>query len=371
MGSCACYHLAKRGAKILGLERHAIPNGEAAHHGHSRIIRLAYFEHPDYVPLLRRAYENWEDLAQASGVKLLHKVGGVYMGAPNSTLIAGSLKAMLEHGIPHERLTRQQVLDRYPMFRLPEHWEGLTEPDTGFIIPELAVSAFTDRALRYGADLHGHEAVLDWEQTEHGVSVRTDRKRYEADKLLFTAGAWSNRLMKDLGVQLSVTRQVFAWVWPRRPELFAYGRFPVWIIEPDGLDGQVYGFPMMPDRPGFKVGLHKPATPTDPDSFEREPMPGDEDTYRPTLKAHIPDANGQLLSLQACLYANSPDGHFIMDQHPTCHRVVVGCGFSGHGFKFASAIGEALADLTQHGKSDLPIEFLGLSRFQGASTAQD
>jgi sarcosine oxidase len=364
MGSATCYQLAKRGLRVLGLEQFDIPHALGAHHGQSRVVRMAYFEHPDYVPLLKRAYENWAGIEADSGQKLLHQVGGIYMGRPDSEAIAGSLKAMRLHDLPHEQLTRDQVLQRYPMFRLPEDFVGLFEPVTGFVVPELAVSAFAEQALRRGAVLRAREPVRYWHADGQGVSVTTDQGSYHAGRIVFCGGAWTSRLVADLGVQLRVTRQVLAWVWPRRPELFAYGRLPVWVIE-TGQGGQHYGFPMMPDRPGFKLALHKVAEETDPDRVNRDVQPGDEQTFRPLLRDYIPDADGPLLSLATCLYTNSPDSHFIIDVHPQRPNVTIACGFSGHGFKFASVVGEILADYATDGRTNLPAQFLGLRRFGG------
>jgi sarcosine oxidase len=363
MGAAACCHLARRGARVLGLERFSIPHARGAHHGHSRVIRMAYFEHPDYVPLLGRAYHNWRQLERDSGQRILYQTGGLYLGRPDSEAIAGSLGAMKQHGLEHEELTRRQVLERFPMFRVPEGFVGLWEPVTGFVLPEQAVSSFAMQALEHGAELHGQEPVLDW--SPDGV-VRTSRGVYHGKQLVFCGGAWTNRLVQDLGVPLVVTRQVLGWVWPRNPELFALGRLPVWMIE-TGAGGQHYGFPMMPDRPGLKLALHLPASPTDPDAVVREPLPGDEATFRPVLRDFIPQADGPLLSLETCLYTNSPDSHFIIDRHPRHANVTLACGFSGHGFKFASVVGEVLADLALVGRTSLPISLFSLRRFGAGS----
>jgi len=236
-GASTCFQLARRGMKVLGLEKSSIPNAEASHHGHSRLIRLAGLTRTDDIPLLRRAYENWDDLQRLCGQKILHRTGGIYLGAPDSRLIVDARRSIVEYGVDCEELSQQQVVDRFPMFRPAEHWVGLIEPDAGLLVPELAVSAFADRALRYGAELRGHSPVMDWEVNGQGVCVKTDRKKYEADKLVFCGGAWSGQLLGDLGLNIRVSRQVLAWLWPRRPELFAYGRFPVWVLQPDGPPG--------------------------------------------------------------------------------------------------------------------------------------
>ena len=222
-----------------------------------------------------------------------------------------------------------------------------------------------EAALRAGAELHGREPVVDWTSDAKGVTVRTNRAEYHANQLVFCGGPWTAQLVQDLGVPLVVTRQVLAWVWPPDPARFALGRFPVWAI--DHLDGTLhYGFPMMPDVPGFKIAHHAPGQSTTPDGVDRNPQPADEQSFRPALSTMIPSADGPLLSMKVCLYTNSPDHHFIIDRHPHHPGVTLACGFSGHGFKFASVVGQILADLALTGSTPLPAQFLQLNRFSSS-----
>ena len=360
MGSAACYQLAKRGARVLGLEQFDIPHARGSSHGQSRMIRMAYYEHPDYVPLLRRAYELWDEIERETGQKLLHVTGGIYMGAPDGEVVAGSLQSARQHGLGHELLDPADLRRRYPQFRVPDSWQGLYEDRAGFLLPERSVAAYAEAALRRGAVLHGHEPVVAWRATPAGVGVVTTRGEYEAERLVFCGGPWSSKLLGDLGAPLVVTRQVMGWVWPKVPELFGMDRLPVWAIEKPG--GLYYGFPMMPDSPGLKLADHSFGTPTDPDGVAREVTGEDEQTFRPALERYIPDADGPTLAVRTCLYTHSPDHHFVIDRHPRHERVTVACGFSGHGFKFASVVGEVLADLALRGETALPAQFLGLAR---------
>jgi len=362
MGSAACYHLAKRGARVLGLEQFNIPHELGSSHGFSRMIRSAYYEHADYVPLLRRAWQLWEDLGRESGRPLLHATGGVYIGPGDSGFIHRSADAARRHGLPHQMLDRQQLAAKCPQFFVPDDYVALHETYAGFIEPERAISAHTSLAMQNGAEIHGNEPVTDWSSDDQGVTVRTARDTYRADQLIFCGGAWSDRLVRDLGVELVVTRQVLGWVQPKRTRLFDMGSFPVWAI--DHLDGTIhYGFPILTDSPGLKVAHHRAGPRTTPETVVRHTLPGDEDDFRGVLTKFLPDADGPLLSIRICLYTNSPDGHFIIDRLPKHDRVTIACGFSGHGFKFATVVGEVLADLATTGKTDLPITFLGLNRF--------
>ena len=370
MGSSACYQLAHRAARVLGLEKFDIPHNLGSSAGFTRMIRLAYYEHPDYVALLRRAYELWHELEADSGQQLLHVTGGLYIGRPDSVLVAGCLRSAQEQSIAHEMLDADQLGDRYRQFRLPGDFVALHERGAGFLVPERVIATAAEQALRRGAQLRTREPVTDWQASESGVTVQTPKGRYTSDRIVFSGGAWNGALLKDLGVELTVTRQMAGWVWPRKPQLFGIDSFPCWAIDFNDTDqhkGIYYGFPMTADNPGFKIALHWPMSVVDPDAVVRDVLPGDEDTFRPLLRQVFPDADGPLLAMRTCLYSNSPDSHFIVDQLPNgapWHgRVTVACGFSGHGFKFASVIGQVLADLATAGKTDLPIDFLSLSRF--------
>lgn len=368
MGSAACWQLARRGVRVLGLEQFDIPHSRGSSHGFSRMIRLAYHEHADYVPLLRRAYENWHELESVSGQKLLHITGGVYAGPPGSDRLARTSTAAESHGIPYERLSPAELTHRYAPFHLPDDYEILFEPSAGFLLPEKAIAAQVISALNAGAEIHAHEPVVSWQPlgtsgAGEGVSVTTSRGTYEAGRVVFCGGAWTVRLVQDLGVPLRVTRQTLGWTWPREPRLFELGKFPVWsIAREDGTSH--YGFPMMPDNPGFKTAHHHRNDETTVDTVIRDPLPGDEADIRYPISRFLPAAEGPLLGLRVCLYTNTPDAHFIVDTHPQDSRVVIACGFSGHGFKFASVMGEVLADLATEGKTAHPIGFLGLKRFE-------
>jgi sarcosine oxidase len=363
MGSAACYHLARRGARVLGLEQFDVPHSLGSGHGYSRMIRLAYFEHPDYVPLLRRSYELWDQLQAELGRDVIHVTGGLMLGPPGAEVVEGSIRSVREHGLPHEILDAAETSKRFPQFVIPEHYRVLHDHKAGLLLPERAIAGYAELALRGGAELHGREAVVDWQTDGSGVTVRTAKQAYRAAKVIFCGGAWTSRLVSELGVALTITRQPLVWVWPKTPELFELGRMPVWIMEHrDGSNH--YGFPMLPDNPGLKLATHvRGSVVADPDALDRQPHDADEQAIRPMLRDHLPAADGPVLSVRICMYTNSPDSHFIVDRHPRHPNALLACGFSGHGFKCASALGEALAELALDGKSRLPLGFLGLSRF--------
>ncbi len=372
MGSACCYHLAQRGVRVLGLEQFDIPHSLGSSGGQSRLIRLAYYEHPDYVPLLRRAYRNWDELGERLGREVLHRTGCLYLGRPDDHLVSGTLRAAADHDLHIEEVDRARLAEQFSTFAVPEDFAALFEPEGGFVLSERAIEGHVELALRAGAQVRAREGVREWKVEGDGVAVTTERGRYSADRIVFCAGAWSDRLVRDLGVELSVTRQPLGWVWPSEPDRYEIGRFPCWAIQDDAPDfeGIYYGFPLLPasrfaGERGLKLAHHFVGTPCDPDNVDREPRLADEEDFRPALRRFLPGADGPTLVRRVCMYTVTPDEHFIVDRHPEHERVTVACGFSGHGFKFASAIGEALADFTVDGRSELPVGFLGLGRFSG------
>ncbi len=371
MGAAACYELLRRdpSRRVLGLEQFEIPNARGSHHGYCRAFRTAYFEHPDYVALLRSALNLWREIEAETQTKLLHLAGGLYMGRPESALVRDSIRAARLHNLPHALLSRAELASRFPQFCVEGDAVGFFEEQAGYVRCEKAVQAYATAARQRGAELHEFECVQFWRAGPSGAHVTTDRDTYEADQLLITAGPWAGRLLAELGVELRVTRQVAAWLRPAAAEPFASERFPVWGIDP-GADGRPcgiwYGFPLTPETPGLKIAHHWPGQPCDPQTVDRVATPEDVAPLGEAMRRYVPEGHGDLVNAQVCLYANSPDGHFIIDRHPdpSMHdRVTIACGFSGHGFKFVSVVGKALAEIVLEGRSSEPIDFLGLARF--------
>lgn len=363
MGSATLSHLASRGHRVLGIERFAIPHELGSSHGLTRIIRLAYYEDPSYVPLLRRAYELWRTLQQAIGEQLLHITGSIDAGPPDSQVFAASRRSCELHGLPHEVLTGAELNRRFPGYHLPPETLAVLQPDGGFLLPEKCVEAHVALARGHGAEVHQHEQVLDWEPRADGVRVRTDRATYEAERLVITAGAWAGSLIEPLRKLAIPERQVVAWFQPRRPELFVPDRFPVFnLVAPDG---RYYGFPTF-EVPGFKVGrYHHREEQTDPDGVDRQIHPIDEEILRQFVERYFPDGAGDTLTASTCMFTNTPDEHFLIGVHPSYSQVSFAAGFSGHGFKFCSVVGEIMADLAEHGATRHDIRLFRLERFTG------
>jgi sarcosine oxidase len=361
MGSAAVYHLARRGKRVLGLERFDVPHEMGSSHGVTRIIRLAYYEDPSYVPLLRRAYELWRELQVEAGEQLLHITGSIDAGPAGSEVPEGSLLSCRSHDLPHELLDAADIGRRFPAYRLPQGHVGVLQSDGGFLLPERCIVAHVAGAQALGAEVHAREPVVGWEPKGDGVVVRTERGAYEADRLILSAGAWLGKLAPSLARMAVPERQVLAWLQPRRVDLFQPERFPVFNLMTE--EGRSYGFPVH-GIPGFKLGLyHHRHENVDPDTIERQPDADDERVLREIAERYFPDGAGPTMALKVCMFTNSPDEHFLVDLHPEHPQVVVASPCSGHGFKFASVMGEILADLAVEGRSRHDISLFKLGRF--------
>jgi sarcosine oxidase len=364
MGSAAAYHLARRGQRVLGLEQFAALHEQGSSHGLTRIIRLAYHEHPSYVPLLRRSYELWHELERTAGEELLVTTGSLEGGPGDGETFRGALEAAELHDLPHEVLDATELRARYPAYAgFDATTRVVFQPDGGFLLAERTVRAHLDAAAAAGADLRFDTPVRAWEPTgSGGVRVVTDGGVHEADRLVICAGAWAGRLVPALAGLAAPERQVLAWLSPRRPELFTPERFPVFLIDVD--EGSYYGFPTH-DGHGFKFGwYHHFREPIDPDDPDRSTRPDDEAALRAFAERYFPDGAGPTELLKACMFTNSPDEHFLIDRLPDAPQVSVAAGFSGHGYKFCSVVGEIMADLAIEGSTRHAIGLFRLDRFE-------
>ena len=349
-GSAAAYHLAKRGLDVLGIDRFGRGHTLGSSGGLSRIIRLSYYEHPDYVPLLRRAWDLWRELERESGETLLTQTGGLYLGPPEGELVAGSLASARTHTLAHELIDAKEVRKRFPVFHVERDWVGLVDEQAGWLAPERCIETHLRMAERHGATLRFEEPIDRWERdgagvrvTNAGVRVTSASGTYRAKRLVLAAGAWMSRLLPSLAPHLWIERNVLFWFEPTA-QREAFANLPVYIVqEPERM---FYGFPLDPEH-GVKVaGLHF-GDRVDPDHVDREPSARDEERLRSWLARRMPLANGERRLAKVCMYTNSPDGQFVIDRVVDA-PVVFASACSGHGFKFAAVIGELLADIITH-----------------------
>jgi len=360
MGSAALYHLGRRGERVLGLEAFTEGHRQGSSHGESRIIRMAYYEHPGYVPLLRRAYDLWADLERESGERLLRITGGLMIGNPASELVAGARTSADQHSLSYELLDSDEVRRRFPVLRLAPDEVALFEPSAGILSPEACLATHLQLAREAGAQTHHSEPVRSWRASNGGVEVVTDVDRYTADQAIFACGAWTGRILGEEKLPIRAERVTPFWLEPRKPALFELGRLPIFMWQQTE-GGHFYGFPHL-EWPGVKVAIHHTGRFCDPDSVDRQVNAEDERQLRAAIEQRIPALNGPVLSSVVCLYENSPDHHFLIDRLPDQPNVVFAGGFSGHGFKFSSVVGELLADLITRGQASADADFLRLHR---------
>ncbi|MDQ2802656.1 MAG: N-methyl-L-tryptophan oxidase [Pseudomonadota bacterium] len=363
MGSAAAWQLARRDQRVLGLEQYDIPHAMGSSHGISRIIRLPYYEDPNYVPLLRRAYELWRDIEAATGEELLVITGSLDGGVEDGELFQGALESARRHDLAHEILTGIEVNERFPGYRLPAELRMVYQPQGGLVASERAIVAHVRAALEREAEIHARERVIAWEARPggEGVMVTTDKGRYEAARLVLTAGAWIGELAAPLAGLAVPERQVLAWLQPRRPEWFRPDRFPVFNLAV--AEGRYYGLPIY-EVPGFKFGrYHHRGETAAADDIRREIDAEDERLLRQFAERYFPEGSGPTMALRSCMFTNTADEHFILDHHPLHSQVVLASPCSGHGYKFCSVIGEILAELaTGDGSTRHDIGFLRLDR---------
>lgn len=365
MGSAVSYNLAKRGLRVVNIERFNVNHKLGSSHGGTRIIRMAYFEDPRYVPLLRRAYRSWRELEARSGKRLLTVTGGLMIGRPEGELVRGVLRSANEHRIPHRVLSRAEMSQEYPVFALDGSMCAVREEEAGVLAAEECVKAFVGEAGAEGCEFRSSERVLGWDGQPGGVEVRTDAGAYSADHLVFCAGPWTSSLLPGL-VPTKCERQVPFWFSPSPGGRMGPEEMPVFICE-EGGGSLFYGIPDMGD--GVKIARTHGGEECEPDSVRREVTAEDQ---RPVLEFIGRRMRGVAVPPTAsttCIYTNTPDLNFAIGRVPGDDRVTVVSACSGHGFKFSSVLGEVAAEIALDGEASMDVGFIGLERFDGRASS--
>lgn len=359
-GSAALDHLARRGARVLGIEQFGPAHDRGSSHGETRAIRRAYYEHPDYVPLVDRAFALWRELEQATGRRLFSETGLVLAGRPECEAVAGTLHAAALHRLNIHPVPLDEARRRFPTFHFRDDEAVVYEREAGYLHVEECVRAHLDRAQAAAAAARFHEPVRRIELERGPIRVRTDQAEYQAGTLIVAGGAWSGQLLSELDLPLTVLRKLLFW-HPLAPgSQSQHAGAPVFLFqEPEGV---FYGFPCLDGRT-LKVAEHSGGLPiNDPDQLERCAAPREAAPVEAFVRRRLRDVECPAAKSAACMYTMTPDGHFIVDRHPLWPNVLMAAGFSGHGFKFTPAIGQALADLALDGRTTLPIDFLSARR---------
>jgi sarcosine oxidase len=360
MGSSVCYNLVSRGLRVLVIERFALNHPYGSSNGKSRIIRSAYAEGPNYVSLIKRSYELWHDLERRSGESVLQMTGAMYIGSPDASFVLESQRSAKENSLPYEILDSREIRERVPALRPDSGEIALYDPTSGVLFPEKCISTFV--RLSHGAEFRFNERVLGWESASNqpdNVKVLTEKGEYSASRLVLACGSWLPYLGGGVDLPLTCERQVSMWFNPlRNRESLCAGKLPVIVSE----SGETYFYALPDLGDGIKAARHHGGQISNPETVSRKVEPSDVKPVREFLKRKLPDAAGDLASAQVCIYTNTPDGHFLIDFHPSNQNVLLVSPCSGHGFKFASVIGEIAADLLINGSTRHDISRFGASR---------
>jgi sarcosine oxidase len=347
---------------VLALDRACPPHALGSTHGRTRIIREAYFEHPSYVPFIRRAYELWAQTERDAGERLFVQTGGLMIGRPDGEIVSGSLASARAHAVEHEVLSASETRRRFPVLEPQGDMVAVLERRAGILFPETIVAAQLRLAAAAGAEIRTDEPVAGWTAGREQVQVTTAAGHtYEAEGLVLAAGPWLRELLGARPLPLRGERQLMYWFSPNDSAGFQPARCPIALWDDPGLPA----FATFPDLgDGVKIAVHHGGAEADPATLDRVPRLEDERAVRERLARYVPSANGALREAAVCIYTNTPDGHFIIDHLDPSHRVVVASACSGHGFKFASAVGEAVACLASGTPLPLDLSLFSASRFQ-------
>lgn len=362
VGSATLSELARRGVRAIGLDRFPPGHDRGSSHGATRMIRQAYFEHPDYVPLVLRAFDLWGQLEARRGRRLYHEVGLLQVGPADGHVLQGVTASAKQHGLHIESLTAEETRQRFAGLLVPESMEALFETRAGYLEVENCIVTMAEEAVEAGAELQIGGAVRSWRVEGAGVVVETDTATFLGDRLIITAGAWAGQLLADLPVTFEIRRKPLYWYKTESTDYMATAGCPAFLFETD--DGVFYGFPQV-DADGIKLAEHSGGSVVaDPSYIDRDLDGHDKNRVEAFAERYLLHVSKDLVRHATCMYTMTPDEHFIVDRDAQHPHVAFAAGLSGHGFKFAPVLAEALADLVLEGRTDLPIGFLAADRFR-------
>ncbi|WP_283180810.1 N-methyl-L-tryptophan oxidase [Pseudomonas svalbardensis] len=375
MGAATLYQLAKSGVKVVGIDRHHPPHDQGSSHGDTRITRLSVGEGAEYLPIVRNSHKIWRELEALSGESLFEQCGVLVMTSSptydaddESDFTHSTLHLANTYGIEHEVLSAGQIRERFPQFSpVLDTAVGYFEPGGGYVRPERCIAVQLKLAEELGATLLKGETVMQITSDEQGVTVITDQRTILADKVVISVGMWSKGLLGEpFDRLLRVCRQKLFWF-----ELEENARFapvsPTYICaHGPGDEDSVYGFPPLPGEGNLKVGTEQYSEETSPDTLDRTVSDAEaREMFDTHVRGKMAGVSSRVVKSAVCAYTVTPDGNFIIDEHPTLKNTLVVSACSGHGFKHSAALGEALAQWCVRGSSDLDLSAFSLKRFEG------
>lgn len=362
MGMAAGAFLSQQQVKTVLIDAFDPPHNRGSHHGDTRMIRHAYGEGRQYVSLVKRAQQLWEELEEQTDYKIFEKTGVIGLGPRDSAFLQETIAAANKYELPLEVMDSREVKEKWPGFSVPDHFIGCFEAESGLLFSENAIQAYKDIAIKNGAQLVTNTPVQQIESNDSsGIKITTKNKVFWAKKAIVTVGAWASKLLPDLKLPIQPTRKAFGW-FDTPTDLFDAANFPSFYIEDK--DNMCYGFPNV-NGTGLKIGRSDGGQGIDPNKHTQNfgQYESDEEDLRFFLKTYMPEANGPLKQGKTCLYTISSDNDFIIDHHPENENIIFACGFSGHGFKFSSVMGEVLSEMAVNGQSKFDLSMFSLKRF--------
>ena len=360
MGSAASYYLSKNGVKVLGLDTYEPPHKLGSSHGHTRVIREAYHEGTSYVPIVKRAYELWNELDHEIEDKLILEYGGMYLG-DDGKYLSDAKKSAKKYDIPIKEFSSKEIKEKYNILNPPNNFKGLLENRSGAVFPEKAISNFLSKSINNGSSHNYNEKVIGWEKQSKFYKVETDKNNYFAEKLIFSSGAWIKNLVPSLKLPVKIERQVLFWFDPiKYKDKFHYSNMPNtgWDLD-NGME--FYTQPNIENK-GFKVAMHHNGKFISEDDLNRESNANDLSIVKNFLEEYIPLANGKLIDSRVCVYTNTPDLDFIIDFYPNDENIIICSPCSGHGFKFTPAIGEICSELVINNGTNYDLSEFSIKR---------
>jgi len=366
VGSAAAYYLSKLGQRVLLLEQFEINHQKGSSYGHSRVIRYTY-NNPIYVELMRAAYPLWFALQEEAKEQLYVKTGGLDFGFPTVDTFQALKASMDKASLDYEYWSTSEIAQRYPQFSLKEGMAGLFHADSGLLRASRCVLAHIRLAQARGATVMDNTPVVKVTPSESGVEVQTTKERFSCDRIILTAGSWAKGLLAEQGIDLplKIMPCQLGFYQPDQPASFEPGSFPVFFAHMNGPYGEMpYGIPHEDPSIGVKIttfyGWDTVNTPAEVDYTPSEAWT---EHIRDFAREYIPGAAGPLINTRRCLYTLTPDKDFIVDCHPRYPQVVIGAGFSGHGFKFTTLMGKMLADIAVEGGTPHDTSLFKVNRF--------
>lgn len=356
IGSAALYHLARRGAAPMGLDQFQIDHPFGSSYGRSRAFRIFYHE-PLYVNLATAALPLWQELEAVSGEALLTLNGMLMFARPGNEAFERNLRMLQLLRQPYEQLTAADVASRFPAFRLPADWIACLTPGAGFLDASGSVRTHVTQARRFGASVREQVRVRQIDIASTQPEIETSAGRYRCARLILTAGPWTSQLLADLALPLTVTRQQKFYFKPKNTAGYQPDRLPIFA----DYEMLYYGFP--DQGQGLKVADDNLGDSTTPDALDRNLDLTQRDRLQQWLRQIMPDSDPAFIEGQTCMYTLTPDRDFVIGSHPGNPNVLIGAGFSGHGFKFSTLIGRILAELALDGTTGYPIDRFNVGRF--------